>query len=122
MAVACRSIGGSIHVFVPPVDVGVFYVMDFVLNFNVTYLVAHQYQKYEITDPRMIANYYIRYGTFYADVWSVAAVVGQVVSMAVGGDGAGKNVVLILRMLRMVRVIKLLKVNDWYYIIMGFYG
>lgn len=48
------------------------------MNFNVAFIVTHNFKRKMITDPRAIANYYVRRGTFRYDVISTLAWLTQV--------------------------------------------
>ena len=48
------------------------------MNFNVAFIVTYNFKRKMITDPRAIANYYIRQGTFRYDVISTLAWLTQV--------------------------------------------
>lgn len=57
---------------------GFLFFLDLCVNFNVAFIVTYNFKRKLINDPRAIAGYYIRRGTFRYDVVSTFAWLTQV--------------------------------------------
>ena len=57
---------------------GIIYVLDIVYNFRTAFIVVHNLRRCVVRDPALIAEYYVRHGTFWPDLLAALPIVPEV--------------------------------------------
>ena len=60
------------------INAGVVYWLDIVMGFSTGFVVIYNLRRKVIRDPRMIAEYYMRYSTFVVDLLAALPVIAEV--------------------------------------------
>ncbi len=58
---------------------GVVYWLDILMGFSTGFVVIHNLRRKVIRDPRLIAEYYVRYSTFFVDLLAALPLIAEVI-------------------------------------------
>ncbi|KAK9816960.1 hypothetical protein WJX72_007507 [[Myrmecia] bisecta] len=90
---------------------GALFWLDILVQFRTGFVVSYNLKRRLIMAPDLVAEFYLRHGTFWADLISALPVIAQVVVVATPSANRAYvlRVILVLRLLRLVRVIDVVK-------------
>eukprot|EP00887_Chlorella_sp_A99_P004770 scaffold4.g4770.t1 len=85
------------------------YVGDMAMGFHVGFVAAHDVKRALVMEGAKVADYYVRHGSFLADLLATLPIVPELVFTSIHTDTTAVKWVYTLRLLRLARVFRLLK-------------